>query len=368
MQIELTKHHGLGNDFLVMNVAQADESFDWPTLAQRWCDRRFGVGADGLLLLEIKPNNRLGMVLYNADGSRAEMSGNGIRCLGQALAMARDDHEAMYVIGTDAGLRELVVHDDAEHRLATVSVTMGPVGEGPAIPKSVSERLAGERHATADMGNPHLVVLVADLHQIDLVGTGSWLEQQFPAGVNVEIIEIGSGFSTACMLDAIEREGLETTIICVEPFPQRLRSTLTDRDTDRVTIIEAMVQTTAPEMYDTLEAGDILFIDSSHVAKTGSDVNYLFFEILPRLRKGVIIHVHDIYLPDEYPREWVIDENRSWNEQYVLRALLMYSTTFKVIFGSWYAFRKFPELVSAALNLPDGSAFGGGSIWLRKVE
>jgi hypothetical protein len=86
------------------------------------------------------------------------------------------------------------------------------------------------------------------------------------------------------------------------------------------------------------------------------------------LRKGVIIHVHDIYLPDEYPREWVIDENRSWNEQYVLRALLMYSTTFKVIFGSWYAFRKFPELVSAALNLPDGSAFGGGSIWLRKVE
>jgi diaminopimelate epimerase len=120
------------------------------------------------------------------------MSGNGIRCLGQALAMARDDHEAMYVVGTDAGLRELVVHDDAEHRLATVSVTMGPVGEGPAIPKAVSERLFEQRHATADMGNPHLVVLVDDLHQVDLVGTGSWLEQQFSAGVNVEFIAIGS--------------------------------------------------------------------------------------------------------------------------------------------------------------------------------
>ena len=199
--MRLTKHHGLGNDFLV-----ALEEVDGPlhgdaTLARALCDRRRGLGADGFIIGAHPVAGQLAsdgepidvvMQLWNADGSRAEMSGNGIRCLGQALAMARDDHEAMYVVGTDAGLRELVVHDDAEHRLATVSVTMGPVGEGPAIPKSVSERLAGERHATADMGNPHLVVLVADLHQIDLVGTGSWLEQQFPAGVNVEFIEIGS--------------------------------------------------------------------------------------------------------------------------------------------------------------------------------
>ena len=79
-------------------------------------------------------------------------------------------------------------------------------------------------------------------------------------------------------------------------------------------------------MFEKLEAGDVLFIDSSHVAKTGSDVNYLFFEVLPRLRRGVRVHVHDIFLPIEYPRDWVIDENRSWNEQYVLRALLMFSS------------------------------------------
>ncbi|CAM8627453.1 DapF Diaminopimelate epimerase [Acidimicrobiia bacterium] len=199
--MRLTKHHGLGNDFIV-----ALEEVNGPlrgdaTLARALCDRRRGVGADGFIIGSLPVDGQVDtdgepvdvvMHLWNADGSRAEMSGNGIRCLGQALAMARDDHEAMYVVDTDAGLRELVVHDDAEHRLATVSVTMGPVGEGPAIPKAVSERLAAERHATADMGNPHLVVLVSDLHQVDLVGTGSWLEQQFSAGVNVEFIAIGS--------------------------------------------------------------------------------------------------------------------------------------------------------------------------------
>ncbi len=119
------------------------------------------------------------------------MSGNGIRCLGQALAGARDDHEATYLVITDGGLRELVVHDGAEHRLAQVHVTMGPVGAGPDVPASVSERLGDARHDTADMGNPHLVVLVPDLSGVDLVGTGSWLEQQFPSGVNVEFIAPG---------------------------------------------------------------------------------------------------------------------------------------------------------------------------------
>jgi diaminopimelate epimerase len=199
--MRLTKHHGLGNDFIVALEEVNGPLHGDATMARTLCDRRRGVGADGFIIGSLPVSGQVDtdgepvdvvMHLWNADGSRAEMSGNGIRCLGQALAMARDDHEAMYVVGTDAGLRELVVHDDADHRLATVSVTMGPVGAGPAIPKAVSERLAGERHDTADMGNPHLVILVADLHQIDLVGTGSWLEQQFPAGVNVEFIEIGS--------------------------------------------------------------------------------------------------------------------------------------------------------------------------------
>ena len=114
--ITLTKHHGLGNDFLVVFTDQPRpaRSRSWSELAQLWCERRQGIGADGLLVASAPTDGGadLGMALYNADGSEAEMSGNGIRCLGQALAAARDDHEATYLLATDGGLRELVVHDD----------------------------------------------------------------------------------------------------------------------------------------------------------------------------------------------------------------------------------------------------------------
>jgi diaminopimelate epimerase len=199
--MQLTKHHGLGNDFLVALEEVNGPLHGDATMARVLCDRRRGLGADGFVVGArpaaglTAPDGRpvdLVMHLWNADGSRAEMSGNGIRCLGQALAGARDDHEATYLVITDGGLRELVVHDGAEHRLAQVHVTMGPVGAGPDVPPAVSERLGDARHATADMGNPHLVVLVPDLAGVDLVGTGSWLEQQFPSGVNVEFIAPGS--------------------------------------------------------------------------------------------------------------------------------------------------------------------------------
>ncbi len=207
--MQLSKHHGLGNDFLVALEEVNGPLHGDTTLARTLCDRRRGLGADGFIIGarpapgQTAPDGRpvdVVMHLWNADGSRAEMSGNGIRCLGQALAGARDDHEATYVVATDGGIRTLVVHDDADHRLAQVHVTMGPVGVGPDIPSSVSERLADARHATADMGNPHLVVLVPDLHGVDLVGTGSWLEGQFASGVNVEFICPGADPDTLDLL------------------------------------------------------------------------------------------------------------------------------------------------------------------------
>ena len=153
MHINLSKHHGLGNDFLVVNIAQADATFRWPELAQRWCDRRFGVGADGLLLLEIKPENRLGMVLYNADGSRAEMSGNGIRCLVQAAhreIAGSTGKPATYTVDTDAGERVVSVESDWVGEELYISVDMGCVSDliepGPephAITMRVHERGAG---------------------------------------------------------------------------------------------------------------------------------------------------------------------------------------------------------------------------------
>ena len=207
--MRLLKHHGLGNDFLI-----ALEEVDGPlhgdaTLARAVCDRRRGLGADGFIIGArpetgaVSEDGRpidLVMHLWNADGSRAEMSGNGIRCLGQALALAREDHEANYRIVTDGGVRDLVVHDDADHRFASVRVTMGLLSDGPTIPASVAERLAAHRIATADLGNPHIVVLVDDLATVDLVGTGSWVESQFDAGINVEFIAIGDEPDTLDLL------------------------------------------------------------------------------------------------------------------------------------------------------------------------
>jgi diaminopimelate epimerase len=197
--MQLTKHHGLGNDFLVVLEEVNGPVHVDADRARGLCERRRGLGADGLIVgtlpgpLDVGPEGEpltVVMVLWNADGSRAEMSGNGIRCLGQALAMARDEHQASYLVSTDGGLRRLTVHDDADHRLAMVSVTMGPVGSGPVVSGEVQERMGSRRHATADLGNPHLVVVVDDLDAVDLEGEGPWLEHRFPAGVNVEFIAV----------------------------------------------------------------------------------------------------------------------------------------------------------------------------------
>lgn len=179
------------------------------------------------------------------------------------------------------------------------------------------------------------------------------------------MIEVGSGFSTLLAADVNWRfldGAIEVT--CIEPYPRAfLRQGI-----DGVTrLIEDKVQNVGLAEFQRLQAGDVLFIDSSHVAKTGSDVNFLFFEVLPRLARGVRIHLHDIHLPHEYLRDWVLVENRSWNEQYLLRALLMYSQGFRVLFGCNYAYSRFPELVRTALALPDGNAFGGGSFWIERT-
>jgi hypothetical protein len=179
------------------------------------------------------------------------------------------------------------------------------------------------------------------------------------------VIEIGSGYSSLLVAD-VNRRWLDgrTELTCIEPYP---RAFLRAGVPGITRLLEQQVQSVPVETFAELRGGDLLFIDSSHVAKTGSDVNYLYFDVLPRLAAGVRIHVHDIFLPHDYPPQWVLDENRSWNEQYVVRALLMYSSAFRVEFGCSYAFHAFPDLVRQALALPEGHAFGGGSLWLTKT-
>lgn len=178
------------------------------------------------------------------------------------------------------------------------------------------------------------------------------------------VIEVGSGFSSLLIADSNRRfcDGA-IDVTCIEPYP---RAFLTRGLPGIARLIQAKVQDVDVGEFEKLEAGDILFIDSSHVAKTGSDVNHLFFEVLPRLASGVNVHLHDIFLPHDYPRPWVVDENRGWNEQYVLRALLVGGRNFDVVFGTSYAFHRFPELVIDALALPDRNGFGGGSFWIRR--
>lgn len=179
------------------------------------------------------------------------------------------------------------------------------------------------------------------------------------------IIEIGSGFSSAVMLDTNERffgNGIALTFI--EPYPDRLYSLLTEADRKRTAIIEKGIQSVPVEMFEALEAGDILFVDSTHVSKTGSDVNYIFFEILPVLKPGVMIHFHDVFYPFEYPKAWVFS-GHNWNEDYLLKAFLMYNTAFEIRLFSDYIHRYHPV---GFAKMPLTTKNFGGNIWIEKVR
>lgn len=216
--MHLTKHHGLGNDFLIAldETNGGDASAVGADLARRWCDRRRGIGADGLIRGESPTDEQQAagidvvMHLFNADGSRAELSGNGIRCLGQAVARAREMTSGTVTVLTDAGRRPLEVTPGADPATAVVSVGMGVPAAGPRIPDPLAEQLDG-RVGTVDMGNPHLVLLVDDPASVDVAHQGAWLERQFPEGVNVEFIAVpdpgtielrvwerGAGITEAC--------------------------------------------------------------------------------------------------------------------------------------------------------------------------
>jgi hypothetical protein len=180
------------------------------------------------------------------------------------------------------------------------------------------------------------------------------------------IIEVGSGHSSCVTLDINERyfgNAIDCTFI--EPYPELLRSLVKPEDLERVEIIDMPVQGVATERFAALEAGDILFIDSTHVTKSDSDVNHHFFRILPALKDGVIVHFHDIFYPFEYPPNWFFDENRSWNELYLLRAFLMYNRSFEVMFFNDCFRQKHRDVVAELM--PKFLLNTGGSFWMRKV-
>lgn len=180
------------------------------------------------------------------------------------------------------------------------------------------------------------------------------------------IIEVGSGFSSAVMLDTTDLFPTEsTTFTFIEPYPERLLALLRDDDRKRCEIIVKEVQDVPLERFATLQEQDILFIDSSHVAKLGSDVVHLLTYVLPALNKGVIVHFHDIPWPFEYPERW-IREGRAWNEAYILKAFLQFNTKFRILFFNSYLATHCREMVGQALPLFLQGA-GGGSLWIEKT-
>jgi predicted O-methyltransferase YrrM len=179
-------------------------------------------------------------------------------------------------------------------------------------------------------------------------------------------IEIGSGFSSAVVLDTLdEMGGPVTAVTFIEPYPKTLRSLLQPGDPACVQILEQRVQDVPLPLFDDLDVSDILFIDSTHVLKTGSDVVHELGNVLPRLRSGVVIHFHDVFYPFEYPYSWAVQENRSWNELYALRSFLAYNDRFEVVFFNDYFFQMRQEAIASTAE--DFLRNAGGSLWLRKL-
>ncbi|HEX6417459.1 MAG TPA: diaminopimelate epimerase [Acidimicrobiales bacterium] len=194
--MRLTKHHGLGNDFLVLLDPDRTHPLD-ARVARALCDRRTGVGADGIIRATPAAEGtaaRARMELRNADGSPAEMSGNGIRCLAQAMLLGWPGHLGDEIpIETDAGLRTVTVHERADGVTHSLSVAMGPARTGAEAPEWAGGPVA--RALVVDMGNPHLVLDLSaapagDAADVDLVAIGESVNAKLPGGANVHLLTV----------------------------------------------------------------------------------------------------------------------------------------------------------------------------------
>lgn len=178
-------------------------------------------------------------------------------------------------------------------------------------------------------------------------------------------IEVGCGYSSCLLLDTNEMfldGGLSLALI--DPFPDDLNELFGPKGAPGARLYPQKLQDVPLEIFAELEANDILFIDSSHVSKTGSDVNYYLFRILPLLKPGVLIHVHDIHWPFEYSENWVFEEKHSWNEAYIVHAFLQYNESFEILYWSNFVFSNLLDELRTLM--PICAENGGGSLWVRR--
>jgi predicted O-methyltransferase YrrM len=186
------------------------------------------------------------------------------------------------------------------------------------------------------------------------------------------VVEVGSGFSSAEMLDVNDvffDRAVE--FIFIEPHPERLYSLLSEQEKGSYRIEVKPVQRVDATVFRSLAQNDVLFIDSSHVGKSHSDVLHILFEILPSLNKGVLVHFHDVMWPFEYPQSW-LEEGRAFNEAYFLRAFLQHNSAFEVLFFNSFMMAQHAELLRVKMpgilkspSTPE--TIGNSSLWLRKI-
>lgn len=185
------------------------------------------------------------------------------------------------------------------------------------------------------------------------------------------VIEIGSGHSTRLLAQALRANALEVgsqeyELISIDPYPEE---GLKQGFPGLTQQIQSEVQDVAPErIANSLNDCDILFIDSSHVLRTGSDVQYEILQILPLLKPGVLVHFHDIFLPLEYPQDWVMKRQIFWNEQYVLHAFLMFNSDFEVRWASQYMALAQQEKLGAAFRGFDPRLHRPSSFWIQRAR
>jgi hypothetical protein len=184
------------------------------------------------------------------------------------------------------------------------------------------------------------------------------------------IIEVGSGNSTylsaqAILKNAEDNNGYECELTAIEPYPNPV---LKKGFPGLTGLIQKRIQDVPFSEFEKLGENDILFIDSSHVLKIGSDVQYEYLEILPRLRKGVLVHSHDIFLPSEYPKEWVLKNHIFWTEQYLLQAFMAFNDSFEVLLAASYIHVRHPEWLESAFSSYDRGYRWPGSFWMRRTR
>jgi len=181
-----------------------------------------------------------------------------------------------------------------------------------------------------------------------------------------KVIEIGSGFSSALMLDVAKEISLDSEFIFIDPHSKNIKDVLKSNPIGNYKHIREDVQAVELDVFSSLEENDILFIDSSHVVKIGSDLSTILFKIVPALNKGVIIHIHDVWYPWEYPAS-MLNDGRPYNEIYFIRAFLQYNSAFKVILFASYLEHQYKDLITSTMPVLM-SGYTGKSLWIQKIS